>query len=133
MSFLHSIPAMPVSSIPASLSFYCNVLGFKVVHHEGTFAIVRREGVEVHLWEAGDESWRDRSCDAPVVISGAESFIAGTASFRIAVNCVDELHKEWASQNIFHPNAPLGDRPWGTREFAVLDPDNNLITFFERK
>jgi hypothetical protein len=31
-----------------------------------------------------------------------------------------------------HPNAPLRDQPWGTREFAVLDPDNNLIALYER-
>jgi catechol 2,3-dioxygenase-like lactoylglutathione lyase family enzyme len=30
-----------------------------------------------------------------------------------------------------HPNATLEDKPWGTREFAVLDPDGNLITFYE--
>ena len=56
------------------------MLGFKVVHHEGGFSIVRRDGVELHLWEARDESWRQRSHTAPPVISGAESFIAGTAS-----------------------------------------------------
>ena len=31
-----------------------------------------------------------------------------------------------------HPNAPLSEKPWGIREFAVLDPDNNLIALYER-
>jgi catechol 2,3-dioxygenase-like lactoylglutathione lyase family enzyme len=25
----------------------------------------------------------------------------------------------------------LAERPWGTREFVVLDPDGNAVTFFE--
>ena len=32
---------------------------------------------------------------------------------------------------IVHPNAPLTSKPWGTMEFAILDPDGNLITFHE--
>jgi hypothetical protein len=31
-----------------------------------------------------------------------------------------------------HPHAPLRDPWWGTREFGVLDPDGNLVTFYER-
>ena len=31
-----------------------------------------------------------------------------------------------------HPNGHLSDTEWGTREFAVLDPDNNLISFWQR-
>lgn len=28
-----------------------------------------------------------------------------------------------------HPNGHLQTKPWGQREFALLDPDNNLLTF----
>jgi hypothetical protein len=28
-----------------------------------------------------------------------------------------------------HPNAPLERKPWGQKEFFILDPDNNLISF----
>ena len=28
-----------------------------------------------------------------------------------------------------HPNGPLGLKPWGQKEFALLDPDSNLLTF----
>jgi hypothetical protein len=30
-----------------------------------------------------------------------------------------------------HPNALLREQPWGFREFAVVDHDGNLVTFFE--
>jgi hypothetical protein len=30
-----------------------------------------------------------------------------------------------------HPNGQLALKPWGQREFSLLDPDNNLLTFGE--
>ena len=30
-----------------------------------------------------------------------------------------------------HPNGSLEIKPWGQKEFSVLDPDNNLLTFGE--
>lgn len=131
MQLLHTIPALPVKAIAQSVPFYRDLLGFTLVHQDDGMAIFRRDDVEIHLWEASDESWQTRSGSTPVV-SGGESFIAGTASCRIEVRGVDELHQVIQPLQIIHPNAPLSDQPWGMREFAVLDPDNNLITFFER-
>ncbi len=28
-----------------------------------------------------------------------------------------------------HPNDPLQIKPWGQKEFSLLDPDHNLLTF----
>ena len=28
-----------------------------------------------------------------------------------------------------HPNGALATKPWGQREFSLLDPDHNLLTF----
>jgi hypothetical protein len=28
-----------------------------------------------------------------------------------------------------HPNGYLETKPWGQKEFSLLDPDNNLLTF----
>jgi catechol 2,3-dioxygenase-like lactoylglutathione lyase family enzyme len=131
MSLLRAIPALPVKDVVRSRPFYRDLLGFTCLHEDAGFAIFRRGDAELHLWAADDEGWRARSAASPV-ISGAESFIAGTASCRIEVVGVDDLHRELQPLNILHPNAPLSDQPWGTREFGVLDPDNNLITFFER-
>ncbi len=65
--------------------------------------------------------------------SGAESFIAGTASCRIRVEGVDELFRELAAQDVLHPVAKDGvsDTDFGSREFATLDLDGNLVTFFQ--
>ncbi len=126
-----AIPAIPVLTLTESLPFYCDKLGFTVVHCADGFAIVRRDAVEIHLWEANDQTWRSRT-GTPPVVSGAETFLAGTASCRVAVEAVDEFHASLDSAGILHPNAPLVTQNWGAREFGVLDPDGNLITFFER-
>ncbi len=132
MQFTLAIPALPVTDMARSVTFYRDTLGFMVAHQDDGFAVVRRDAVEAHLWHAADESWRSRRADRPVV-SGAESFLAGTASCQIGVTDVETLHRVLEPAGIIHPHAPLADQPWGTREFGIRDPDGNLITFFERQ
>jgi catechol 2,3-dioxygenase-like lactoylglutathione lyase family enzyme len=132
VKMLHAVPALPVSEITRSVEFFRDQLGFRAVHEEDGFAIVARDTVEVHLWRASDERWRSRG-GLPPVVSGAESFLAGTASCRIGVEGIDEYHRIIQPLGVLHPLAPLTDQWYGTREFSVLDPDNNLITFFEQR
>jgi catechol 2,3-dioxygenase-like lactoylglutathione lyase family enzyme len=127
-----TIPALPVRDAARAVAFYRDRLGFDVVHHDGGFAVLKRDGAELHLWEASDESWNERMPDEKPVRSGAESFIAGTASCRIATEGVDELYGELRARDVLHPVSRDGvqDTDFGTREFAVLDLDGNLLSFF---
>lgn len=132
MRLLQAIPALPVQDIAKSAAFYRDQLGFTVHVEEEGFAILRQGPVDIHLWASSDESWHQRDA-APPIVSGAESFIAGTASCRIGVEGVDELYNHCEPRGIVHPNGHLTDTDWETREFGVLDLEGNLITFFERK
>ena len=131
MKFLQSIPALPARDQDRSTEFYRDRLGFTVAYRQEGFTKLVRDVVELHLWVANDEAWRSREGSTPVV-SGAESFIAGTHSCRIRIEGVDALYRDLEPQGIVHPNGKIADMPWGTREFGVLDPDGNLVTFFER-
>ena len=73
--------------------------------------------------------------------TGAETFIAGTASCRIeldSVASVDELYAELAAAGRAAPGRPVRaadqsgptDTDFGTREFATLDLDGNLLEFY---
>jgi catechol 2,3-dioxygenase-like lactoylglutathione lyase family enzyme len=128
-----TIPALPVREMTASVDFYRDRLGFEVLHHDGGFAVLKRDEAVVHLWEASDESWRHGVDPDRPVCSGAESFIAGTASCRISVQGVDELYEELRPREVLHMVSRDGvsDTDFGTREFATVDRDNNLITFFQ--
>ncbi|MBA2474848.1 MAG: VOC family protein [Actinobacteria bacterium] len=132
MSLSQTIPAMPVQDAAAAADFYRHRLGFEVLHHDGGFAVLGRDEAVVHLWQASDESWRERESLERPVRSGAESFLAGTASCRIAVEGVDELYGELREREVLHPVSQDGpsDTDFGTREFATVDLDGNLITFF---
>jgi uncharacterized glyoxalase superfamily protein PhnB len=119
--FLAAVPALPVSDERRAVAFLKDALGFTELVHEGRgLGILRRDAVELHLW-VPDGS-------AP----GAERSLAGSASCRIEVTGIDVLYEHCRRQGVVHPNAPLAATPWGTREFGVLDPDNNLISLYER-
>jgi catechol 2,3-dioxygenase-like lactoylglutathione lyase family enzyme len=128
-----TIPAMPVREASDAVDFYRDRLGFDVLHHEGGFAVLQRDDAVVHVWEASDESWRQRPSVERPVQSGAESFIAGTASCRVRVDGVDELYDELRRSDVLHPVSKDGvsETEFGTREFATLDLDGNLLSFFE--
>ncbi len=131
MKMLRAIPVLPVKDMKRSLIFYCDILGFSLGHHEKGFAALYINQVRfLHLWEASDETWQTRNSLEPIV-SGAESFLAGTASCRIEVAGIDDAYQRMEPLGIVHPNAPLRDQWWGERDFGVVDPDNNVITFYE--
>ena len=128
-----TIPALPVRDAAAAVAFYRDRLGFEVLHHDGGFAVLCRDEAVVHLWESSDETWRERDDlrERPIR-TGAESFIAGTASCRIATEGVDELYEELRVADVLHPVSRDGveDTDFGTREFSALDLDGNLLGFF---
>ena len=48
----------------------------------------------------------------------------------IRTNDIDKFYQSLLSNKIsIHPNGKLEIKPWGQKEFSILDPDNNLLTF----
>ncbi|MGI8723366.1 MAG: bleomycin resistance protein [Geodermatophilaceae bacterium] len=127
-----TIPALPVRDMSAAVAGYRDQFGFAVRHQDGGFAVLLRDEAEIHLWESSDRTWEQRDSIERPVRSGAESFIAGTASCRIAIDDVDALYEELRDAEVLHPVSIDGvtDTDFGTREFATLDVDGNLISFF---
>ncbi|MEO0681018.1 MAG: VOC family protein [Pseudomonadota bacterium] len=123
-------PALPVGDLAVSIAFYDQVCGFGVLARGEGFALLGRDGVSVVLWTADDADWRGRAGDRPVV-SGAESFLAGTASCRLQVEGIDALHARAQTAGAVHPNGPLRRAAYPAREFDMLDPDGNQLTAYE--
>jgi catechol 2,3-dioxygenase-like lactoylglutathione lyase family enzyme len=108
-------PVLASLDIERTVTFYCSRLGFTRVYVEpGTWGIVARDTVQMHFWPC------------------PERHIAKNTSCRVYVSGIDELFHELDAQGVVHPNAPLQNKPWGSREFGILDEDGNLITFAER-
>ena len=136
MRLTQTVPALPVRDTAAAAQFYRDRLSFTVLYEGGGFARLARDDAEVHLWQADDAAWagRDDFADRPVR-SGAEDFLAGTASCRIMVDDVDALYTEMQTSGVLHyrDSGSAVDTDYGTREFAVTDDDGNLIVFFRRR
>jgi len=112
--FISATPVLASLDIERSIEFLRIHLGFNSVHVEqGVYGVASRGPVHIHLW----------ACN--------ERHIAENTSCRIRVQGLDALYSACTAAGIVHPNAPLDEKPWGTREFAILDPDGNLITFAE--
>ncbi|HKP19874.1 MAG TPA: VOC family protein [Thermoleophilaceae bacterium] len=129
---MRTIPALPVLRVRAAAEHYREKFGFDPVHVSDDYAVVARDDAQLHLWGATDEEWRLRAdlTEKPVS-SGAESFLAGTASCRIEVEDVEALFEELDAAGVSHPTARgLADTDFGTREFPTVDMDGNLIVFF---
>ena len=134
VNFKSSIPALPVVSIKKAVDFYQIKMGFQTRHQEDTFAVMVRGGVEIHLWQACDQSWKFRSLllFLRLIRSGAETFIAGTASYRIKVEGIEELYQEYKDQGVLHgEHNTIEEQYWGDRDLSTLDLYGNLLTFYE--
>jgi catechol 2,3-dioxygenase-like lactoylglutathione lyase family enzyme len=133
IKFLAPAPAMPSRDVPSAVEFYGEVLGFETVHAERGFAVLRRDSTTISLWGATDESWCESFDSHGPICTGTESFIAGAASCSVQVDGIDELYADCDERGIVHPNGRIGDRPWGRREFGILDPDGNLVTLWQQR
>ena len=132
------VPALPVRDVPVAVQAYVADFGFEALHQEAAFAVLARDEVRLHLWGADDDGWQLRSTgdlqESPVR-TGAETFLAGTASCRIEVDLresVSELHAELAAAGVLHPRdaGTPRDTDFGTYEFAAVDLDGNLLEFY---
>jgi catechol 2,3-dioxygenase-like lactoylglutathione lyase family enzyme len=122
-----------VEDIAGAVEFFQGRFGFEAIHVADAFAVLIRDDARIHLWKADDQSWRERTdLSRRPIVSGAESFLAGTASCRIEVVDIDALYAELAATEVLHPTARAGvtETDFGSREFACLDRDGNLVEFF---
>ena len=114
---LKAIPILPSSDVRAGVDFYVQKLGFSEAFSHGepvSYAGVSRDGAMVHLCQMDDAK-----------------AIAAQTMLRFAVQNVGVLYDELKDSGALHPNGALQTKPWGTREFTVLDLDGVCITFYE--
>ena len=127
------MPALPVRDIAAAVAYYREWFGFSSLHVDDGFAVLVRDDARIHLWQAADESWRLRAdLREDPVRSGAEDFLAGTASCRIETDDVDALYAEYSAARVLHPvdQGSVTVTDFGTREFPTVDLDGNLLEFY---
>ena len=101
-------------SVSDTLTFFRR-LGFEGnVHSHGDYAILTRGTVELHFFTHRE-------------LIPAES----SAMCYIRVSDVESIYRAFALAELPRRGIPrldaLDDKPWGMREFAIVDSDGNLI------
>ena len=111
-----AIPTLPCRSVSSTVEFY-QQLGFEGGAHafNSEYAILRRGPVELHFFTHADLVPADSSSGCYIRVLDVEAFHrAVVASSRLPRTGIPRMDL-------------LQDKPWGLREFAVVDPDGNLI------
>lgn len=108
-------PKLPMRNKKITKDFYLNNLGFGLLDtpdFDG-YLMLKKDNIQIHFFEFKD-----------LLIH--ENY----GQVYIRTNNVDELYRDIkeAGRQI-HPHGNIQMKPWGQKEFAVLDPDNNLLTF----
>ena len=110
-----AIPILPSRSVNDTLAFYQR-LGFdgKIWGAPYSYAILRRGTVELHLFTHEE-------------LRPAES----NAGCYIRVADVESIYQAFALAELPRKGIPrqdaIEDKPWGMKEFAIVDPDGNLL------
>ncbi len=123
-------PILPVASIDRSAGFY-RAIGFTVEAYDSTYAFIRADGASLDIsLSAGFDPFVAAGM-AYVTVNDADAAHAAisAASPLPGYRELDEagLRGLWAAGTSLARITPVEDKPWGMREFALADPDNNLI------
>lgn len=93
--------------------FYLNRLGFTEIGDYEGYLMVQKDEIEIHFFEFKG-------------LDPKENY----GQVYIRTDSIDDLYQILLdNKTSIHPNGPLETKPWGQREFSVLDPDTNLLTF----
>ncbi|WP_153391488.1 VOC family protein [Chryseobacterium vaccae] len=108
------IAKLPMRQKELTLNFY-KKLGFTVFGNEfDNYLMLQRDNLQLHFFEfkslIPDENYGQ---------------IVRTTS-------IENLYNTFIENKVpIHPHGHLAEKVWGQKEFSILDPDSNLITFGE--
>lgn len=110
-------PKLPMRNKAITKAYYIEQLGFKVVgsaDYDG-YLMLQKDHIQIHFFEFK-------------TLNPTENY----GQVYIRTNRIDELYQSLLKHQVsIHPAGPLEVKPWGQKEFSLLDPDHNLLTFGE--
>jgi catechol 2,3-dioxygenase-like lactoylglutathione lyase family enzyme len=110
-------PKLPMRDKNATRNYYVNQLGFEdigSVEYEA-YLMLAKDDVELHFFLFKELNPLENYGQVYIRVTGIETFYQSLLEKQVAI----------------HPNNPLQIKPWGQKEFSLLDPDHNLLTFGE--
>lgn len=90
-----------------------NVLKFEELGDYGDYLILGKDNIEIHFFQFKE-------------LDPKENY----GQVYIRTKDIERLYQTLLENKVsIHSNGHLETKPWGQREFSLLDPDNNLLTF----
>lgn len=110
------IPKLPARDLSATKAFYEEYLDFRQVGATYTdYLMLALDQIELHFFLHGE-------------LNVLENY--GMCYIRVAY--IEALYKTLMAKKAHFPEfSDLETRPWGQKEFSIIDPDHNLLTFGE--
>ena len=122
-------PLLQVRDLAASVAFYREMLGFRTGSLEGGFSVIRRDDCLIFLAQ--------KTKDVDVTNKAARAVNDGWCSYDLHIYCepgtLNALYEEFRARGVPMPGFEDGPvmRPYGVRDFSVLDPDGYDLVFGE--
>lgn len=108
-------PKLPMRDKTATRDFYINKLDFQEfgsADFDG-YLMLKKDSIQIHFFEFKG-------------LDPKENY----GQVYIRIDDIDNYYQSLlAKKTRIHPNGQLEIKPWGQKEFSILDPDNNLLTF----
>ena len=108
-------PKLPMRNKAVTQSYYVEQLGFQLVGTQDypEYLMVKKDAIELHFF----------------LFPGLDP-LQNYGQIYLRTEAIDSLYQYFLDRQVaIHPNGPLETKPWGMREFSLLDPDHNLLTF----
>lgn len=107
-----AIPQLPYLNKAETIRFYEDVLQFKVLSDWEGYLLCKKDQAEVHLWQ----------CDNPLIPKNTGCYL------RVHKN-IERLYQQYEPHSILHPHGKLATKPWGMRQFSIVDNSGNILHF----
>ena len=108
-------PKLPMRDKKATRNFYSNKLGFQEfgsAYYDG-YLMMQKDGIQIHFFEFKTLDRNENYGQVYIRTDDLDNFYQTLLDNKTSI----------------HPNGQLEIKHWGQKEFSVLDPDNNLLTF----
>ncbi len=108
-------PKLPMRNKNTTRDFYLNQLGFQEFGSNDFdgYLMVQKDAIQIHFFEFKE-------------LDPKENY----GQVYLRTDDIGKLYQSFVDKKIgIHPNGNLQLKPWGQKEFSLLDPDNNLLTF----
>ena len=112
--FKNLIPKVFYHQLVDGLEFFVDGMGFEVLYQDAHMAVVARDGAKAYIVQSPEYAAKDRP------------------ELCIDTDDVDAVYAELSlrSPRLLHPNSrTVALKPWGAREFAMLDKTTVCVIF----